>query len=47
VVTKEIARMGVEELRAKIVKLAQAYRDERVRNEEFEKSLKSAQKEIA
>jgi hypothetical protein len=47
VVTKEISRMGVDDLRAKIVKLAQAYRDERVRNEEFEKSLKSAQKDIA
>jgi len=47
IVSKEISRMNVEELRAKIVKLAQAYRDERVRNEEFEKSLKAAQKEIA
>lgn len=47
IVTKEIAKMGIEELRAKIVKLAQAYRDERVRNEQFERSLKGAQKEIA
>ena len=34
--------MGVDELRAKIVKVAQAYRDERKRNEEFERGLKSA-----
>jgi len=47
IVTKEIAKMGMEELRAKIVKLAQAYRDERVRNEQFEKSLGAAQREIA
>mmetsp|Transcript_34749 Transcript_34749/g.40638 ORF Transcript_34749/g.40638 Transcript_34749/m.40638 type:complete len:858 (-) Transcript_34749:61-2634(-) len=47
IVTKEIARMGVEELRNKIIKLAQAYRDERVRNQEFEKSLKAAQRDIA
>jgi hypothetical protein len=45
-VTKEIAKMNMEELRAKIVKVAQAYRDERVRNEEFEKALKGAQKDI-
>jgi len=47
IVTKEIAKMGVEELKAKIIKIAQAYRDERIRNEEFEKALKSAQKDIA
>lgn len=29
--------MSAEELRNKILKLAQAYRDERVRNEEFDK----------
>lgn len=39
--------MGVEELKVKIIKIAQAYRDERIRNEEFEKALKSAQKDIA
>jgi hypothetical protein len=42
IVTKEIAKMGVEELKVKIIKIAQAYRDERIRNEEFEKALKSA-----
>lgn len=39
--------MSSEELRTKILKLAQAYRDERVRNEEFDKALKNAQREIA
>lgn len=46
-VTKEISKMSVEELKAKIVKIAQAYRDERVRNEDFEKALKDAQRDIA
>lgn len=90
-VSKEIAKMSVEELKAKIIKIAQvilllflifttfcfslrqnnllsirnyllifvlivflifftyekAYRDERVRNEEFDKALKAAQKDIA
>lgn len=39
--------MGPEELRNKIIKLASAYRDERVRNEEFDKALKNAQREIS
>lgn len=39
--------MSMEELRQKIIKVAQAYRNERVRNEEFEKALKAAQKDIA
>ena len=30
--TKELNRMGVEELKGKIVRLAEVYRDERVRN---------------
>lgn len=47
VVSKEIAMMPTEELRQKIIKVAQAYRNERVRNEEFEKALKAAQKDIA
>lgn len=34
--------MSMEELRQKIIKVAQAYRNERVRNEEFEKALKTA-----
>lgn len=41
-VTKEISHMTNEELKAKVVKLASAYRSERLRNEEFERSLKSA-----
>lgn len=47
IVSKEIAVMSMEELRQKIIKVAQAYRNERVRNEEFEKALKAAQKDIA
>jgi len=34
--------MSNEELQGKIVKIAQAYRAERLRNEEFSKALKSA-----
>ena len=34
--------MSVEELQNKIVKIAKAYRAERLRNEEFTKALKSA-----
>lgn len=41
-VSKEISHMTNEELKAKVVKLAQAYRSERLRNEEFERALKSA-----
>jgi hypothetical protein len=41
-VAKEISHMTSEELKAKVVKLAQAYRSERLRNEEFERALKSA-----
>ena len=40
-VSKEIAGMSNEELKSKIVKLAQAYRTERLRNEELQKALKS------
>jgi DNA repair exonuclease SbcCD ATPase subunit len=39
--------MSLPELKSKIIKLAQAYRGERMRNEEFEKALKQAQNEIA
>lgn len=46
-VTQEIHRMSLPELKSKIVKLAQAYRGERMRNEEFEKALKQAQNEIS
>jgi hypothetical protein len=34
--------MSPEELKNKVVKLAAAYRQERLRNEEFTKALKSA-----
>lgn len=46
-VTQEIHKMSLPELKSKIIKLAQAYRGERLRNEEFEKALKQAQNEIA
>jgi hypothetical protein len=45
-VTQEIHKMSLPELKSKIIKLAQSYRAERMRNEEFEKALKSAQVEI-
>lgn len=41
-ISKEISHMTNEELKAKVVKIAQAYRGERLRNEEFERALKSA-----
>ena len=46
-VTQEIHTMSLPELKSKIVRLAQAYRGERMRNEEFEKALKQAQNEIS
>ncbi len=45
-VSQEIAKMSVEELKNKILKLAQAYRAERLRNEEFERTLRSANEEL-
>ena len=39
--------MSVEELKQKVIKLAQAYRSERIRNEYFEKALKSANVDLA
>ena len=39
--------MTMEELQNKIVKIAQAYRGERLRNEEFSKALKSANMDLA
>ena len=38
--------MDAGQLRDKILKLAQAYRSERLRNEEFERALKSANKDL-
>lgn len=46
-VTQEIHKMSLPELKSKIIKLAQAYRSERIRNEEFEKALKQAHLEIS
>ena len=46
-VSMEIAAMGPEELKAKVVKLSQAYRSERIRNEYFEKAMKAANVELA
>jgi hypothetical protein len=46
-VTQEIHKMSLPELKSKIIKLAQAYRGEKMRNEEFEKALKQAQSEIS
>jgi hypothetical protein len=47
VVTKEIERMNHDELKGKIIKVAQMYRSERMRNEEFEKVIQSAQREVS
>jgi len=46
-VSKEIQNMDTTELRNKVLKLAQAYRTERIRNEEFERALKSANQDLA
>lgn len=46
-VLKEISGMSVDDLQTKIVKIAQAYRGERLRNEEFSKALKSANADLA
>jgi len=37
----------MEDLQTKVVKIAQAYRGERLRNEEFSKALKSANVDLA
>lgn len=39
--------MSNEDLKHKVIKLAQAYRSERIRNEYFEKALKSANVDLA
>jgi len=46
-VNKEIQFMGVEELKDKVIKLAQAYLTERIRNEEFSRTLKSANVDLS
>lgn len=47
VVGKEVERMNNEELKIKIIKIAQMYRNERGRNEEFEKVIRQAQDEVS
>lgn len=47
VITNEIYKMPRDELRIKLLKLAQAYKAERQRNEEFEKALKKAHMQIS
>ena len=39
--------MNTDELRNKVLKLALAYRQERIRNEYFEKALKNANTDLA
>lgn len=46
-VTSEIHKMSLPELKSKIIKLSQNYRNERIKNEEYEKMLNNAQSEIA
>ena len=46
-VLKEISGLSIEDLHTKIVKIAQAYRGERLRNEEFSKTLKSTNVDLA
>ena len=38
--------MGVSELKNKILKLAQAYKTERLRNQEFESAIKNAYRDL-
>jgi chromosome segregation ATPase len=45
-VTKEMMTMTPEELRTKLVKVSQAYKEERNRNEEFEKAIKAAHRDM-
>lgn len=45
-VTKEMMNMNPEELRVKLVKISQAYKEERHRNEEFERAIKAAHRDM-
>lgn len=47
VISKEVEKMNNEELKLKIIKIAQMYRNERGRNEEFEKVIRQAQEEVS
>jgi hypothetical protein len=44
--TKDIAQMSSSELKNKILKLAQAYKTERLRNLEFESAIKNAYRDL-
>mmetsp|Transcript_19560 Transcript_19560/g.35845 ORF Transcript_19560/g.35845 Transcript_19560/m.35845 type:complete len:376 (-) Transcript_19560:716-1843(-) len=46
IVSREVERMSNEDLKGKVIKLAQMYRNERRRGEEYERLLKSAQEEM-
>ena len=46
-VSQEIQTMTTQELKEKVIKLAQVYRSERIRNEYFEKALKAANVDLA
>lgn len=45
-VRQELEDLSEQELRAKLVRVAQAYKEERLRNVEFEKALQNAQMEL-
>jgi len=45
-VSKEMAAMNPEELRVRLVKISQSYKEERNRNEEFEKAIKAAHRDM-
>lgn len=46
-VQKEISVMTSDEVKARLLNVATAYRDERLRNDDFEKALKESEKEIS
>jgi hypothetical protein len=45
-ISYEISKMSVEELKSKVVKIANAYRNEKMRNEELERALQASKIEI-
>jgi hypothetical protein len=47
IVSREVERMSNEDLKGKVIKLAQMYRNERRRGEEYERLLKGAQEDMA
>ena len=44
--TKDLLQMSASEVKNKILKLAQAYKTERLRNQEFEDAIKIAYKDL-